>query len=421
MCGIIGSIGQTNNPIMSYIITSHLLKETEKRGKHATGFYSVGIDDKINIDKQPIKSSVYIRKQNWKRNLAGWKALIGHCRFATQGDIKDNRNNHPFMSPDENVGFVHNGIVHLYDKFKDDYKSKFVSECDSEIILQMILAEESIEAGIKKVYKNLGPGGDFACEIIHKNGENIDYYFFRDDNRPGLIIDCCEELGQYFIVSEKIIWKKALKKSGFYKKLAHCSITDLDPFKIYKMNTSEMKLHITEVEKPEIISKVASGRRVNIYSHYDDDYGGYNYPYNNYHNRGNYRHETIKTKQKTPKSVIEDDPNWTESTNSNGLPLFIYEPDDESEFSSIDQHDKEVYIDLLKRAVNDASQRWDGWEEEAFNVGVITYQELQQYRYQSDDIMDRGELIDLDDYDMTQQDDNEFLNNLQKQIEEECC
>jgi glucosamine 6-phosphate synthetase-like amidotransferase/phosphosugar isomerase protein len=60
------------------------------------------------------------------------RMLIGHCRFATQGDPAHNINNHPH--PADGGWIVHNGQIREYDKLVNAHDLYPVSACDSEVL-----------------------------------------------------------------------------------------------------------------------------------------------------------------------------------------------------------------------------------------------------------------------------------------------
>ena len=78
------------------------------------------------------------------------KMLIGHCRFATQGDPANNLNNHPH--PVDGGWLVHNGVIHNYQSLLDWHNLYPNTQCDSEVLGLLIeraegtLLERCLEA-----------------------------------------------------------------------------------------------------------------------------------------------------------------------------------------------------------------------------------------------------------------------------------
>jgi glucosamine--fructose-6-phosphate aminotransferase (isomerizing) len=60
------------------------------------------------------------------------RMLIGHCRYATQGDPDNNLNNHPHAA--DGGWYVHNGMVPDYRELMAEYDLCPVTDCDSEIL-----------------------------------------------------------------------------------------------------------------------------------------------------------------------------------------------------------------------------------------------------------------------------------------------
>ena len=146
MCGIYGFIGKPTNYNKVLEIVESLGIESEIRGIHATGYY--GLNGEPIYAKAPIKASHFFKTEDWKKlyNNNELSILVGHNRWATNGDPKNNENNHPFFTG--RFGFVHNGTVGNVGKkdkentkqFKmDDLDITCRSECDSERIFRYFL------------------------------------------------------------------------------------------------------------------------------------------------------------------------------------------------------------------------------------------------------------------------------------------
>jgi len=426
MCGIIGAIGNPTDVLKSYSLMTHLLRETQRRGPHATGFYGIDLDNEIITHKAPGPACNYVKTLAWKQCALGFQALLGHDRFATHGLASNNINNHPFLDCDNNVGLVHNGVVYFYDENKADYTLE--SECDSELILKIITKEPDILSGIKKVYELLGAAGDFACELIHRdtvNGKNT-FYFFRDTGRPGKMIDARLELGQIFFCSETAIWKDAVRKAGLTGKLKKLDVVDVDPFVIIAVDANTLEIVKTKVERPVRVSRATS------YTYYPGNTGAYHnqcganrFKNDNYDDDDTYynrpKHHETKTVARTSGTAITSvlDECWTETVNDRGLPHFIYDPNKKkkigftkpagkSDNTAFSGNVDETTRSLLQRCIDIPSERYPGWHDDAYDANLITTEEWTAYSNASESKDDALNHVDNSDGD--------FLENLENQL-----
>ena len=108
MCGIMGfyCFGD-KRPKKDHITDMFALLET--RGRDASGFAFI-VDDQLIVRKEPIKSSLFVKKKDWQ-DVELPKIMILHTRAATQGDNKNNVNNHPLFNK-QGIAIVHNGIIY---------------------------------------------------------------------------------------------------------------------------------------------------------------------------------------------------------------------------------------------------------------------------------------------------------------------
>lgn len=146
MCGIIGIVGGKIPERKwgdAYSLIRNLFLECEHRGKDATGYVArTAPFDKPSaattlVAKQPMMASRFVETTEFTR-LAHRRcsSFIGHCRAATQGSPKDNRNNHPHVG--ERLVMVHNGVCENVDDLRDKYLLDLETDCDSEAILRLI-------------------------------------------------------------------------------------------------------------------------------------------------------------------------------------------------------------------------------------------------------------------------------------------
>lgn len=195
MCGIIGFIGRSFHPNLSYCLASNLFEASECRGTDAAGFWATNGKD-IHFHKEPIQTS---------QMTLTWKGLnpflfLGHARAATQGNPKENKNNQPFVSQNKRTCLVHNGKVFEYDDLKPNYELQ--SDCDSEILLRIFESRHQITDLL-----TLTPNGPTAGAIASIDNKSL--WLFRNKGRPLWLIDLRELLGQIFFCSTFDIWFKA--------------------------------------------------------------------------------------------------------------------------------------------------------------------------------------------------------------------
>jgi Glutamine amidotransferase domain len=121
-------------------LARELLFGIEPRGRHATGMAWWQNDDRYGYHKQGIPATDYVKKWTLPDDKEVRNVIL-HTRFATQGDVKFDRNNHPIRSAGtrgRRVIGVHNGMVsndgYLFKKF-DLPKN---AEVDSEVIMSML-------------------------------------------------------------------------------------------------------------------------------------------------------------------------------------------------------------------------------------------------------------------------------------------
>lgn len=238
MCGIFGFIGRPINKDATFELCNALLVKTEKRGHDATGFWAceIGKDGKICYDKEAVKASVYQERAIWKEKFANTECdlLLAHCRASTAGNEKINKNNHPHVSTDKRIALIHNGKVTEYGSLK--YRYDLTSDCDSEILLRMyehgeafrnnkeFLEKEFPDAevkthqkmGLKEIFSRIQFGamavaiGERGSGIPEENDQRL-LWLFRNEERPLIIIDMRETLGQIFFCSELDIWRSSVE------------------------------------------------------------------------------------------------------------------------------------------------------------------------------------------------------------------
>jgi glucosamine 6-phosphate synthetase-like amidotransferase/phosphosugar isomerase protein len=199
MCGILGyySFG-SRMPDKNKITTMFGLLES--RGRDAAG-YSFIENGELVVHKAPIKSSDMIKSEDWKK-LELPRVMILHCRMKTQGDEKNNANNHPLFSKN-GIAIVHNGVI--YNDKEIFGKKQRDAEVDSESILHLLSMKIRGDK-IKRLFDRIE--GSFAVAVIDKNDPEK-LILIKKDNPIDLSLDAEDDI--LYFCSEKEIIKQALK------------------------------------------------------------------------------------------------------------------------------------------------------------------------------------------------------------------
>src|SRR5215468_9084244 len=136
MCGVFGYVSRNGKPIDPGVLC-RIAAVTERRGQHAWGLAWIDAKGRLKCFKQKGRITCAL---GLLRMAADARLLIGHCRYATQGDPRDNITNHPH--PCDGGWFVHNGMIREYDSLLGRFGLNPVSECDSEVLGLLVEQEE---------------------------------------------------------------------------------------------------------------------------------------------------------------------------------------------------------------------------------------------------------------------------------------
>ena len=146
MCGVFGFISKDGKrPNLARL--QEIAVATETRGQHAFGLAWIDSCGRLKMFKQTGRISDHLGVLGM---AADAQMLIGHCRFATHGDPRNNLNNHPHSV--DGGWLVHNGVIPNYRDLVKEHSLAPVTECDSEVLgllvekLQGSLVERSIGA-----------------------------------------------------------------------------------------------------------------------------------------------------------------------------------------------------------------------------------------------------------------------------------
>jgi len=269
MCGLLGFIGQSTDPVISEKLTTALFIRTESRGIDASGFYCISDFKNKNIyyHKQPVKSSIFINsdeyKSIWQNNLT---AGLFHCRAASLGVGIPiiNENNHPFVSNDLKKAVIHNGLISRidYDVLRNFYECE--TACDSEIVLRILEQESNSFENLKIFFDNTATSA-YAIAFMECTENDRTLYLFRNQERPLHILDLSQELGQIFFFSTVEILFSSLADINL--NFDNLRIHEIQPHNLFAINykdTNRINLKQFIVKSDNDETKIPmSARKIN--------------------------------------------------------------------------------------------------------------------------------------------------------------
>lgn len=226
MCGIAGFLRLNMDDKAARKLAVELLRETESRGRDATGIWTTksaryNQDDDLGIlVKSNCEASKFIEKFMLEADEFGKSTLL-HCRSATNGEPEDNHNNHPVIS--DNWVLIHNGVMHM--KRLKDYEYKGL--VDSEVLLSYL---ETF--GIRKALGAID--GSAAVAIQRLGDESI--YLFR--NTPPISIGLVKGKAIIFASTPQIIFDACDKVFGRFWGFPKVHVMECPKDKLVKMSPS---------------------------------------------------------------------------------------------------------------------------------------------------------------------------------------
>ena len=216
MCGIAGYIGQSREGKWgeTYSILRELYVAMEHRGKDATGFVALTepLDNperqSVVMDKEPLTASKFIKSNAEWNSLARHRCsiILQHVRAATHGSPTDRKNNHPFRSDSGTLYLVHNGIVSNDADLLDQFLLRRRSDCDSEVLLQIIENAKTPVEGLSTCLREVK--GSMALAVYDSLNEVV--YLVSNGGRP--LWFCRLRDGRAFFASTAAILLTALDK-----------------------------------------------------------------------------------------------------------------------------------------------------------------------------------------------------------------
>ena len=299
MCGIAGFSLSPNSTINVRQLSNELFKAIEDRGYMASGF-AWQTKNKMGVHKAAVTGS--------KLPLSGMpletRNAILHTRLATHGATSDNRNNHPVMSPNDNIALVHNGVIYNHTEVRRKVTG-VLPPVDTSVI-PAVLEEHGIES------INL-LNGDAAIAWFDRNDQGT-MHLARYQHSP--LVMCQVEDGSFiFCSTEALLWRTliALNIMPTWMQTAN----ELDYFTI-RNGIIASKAMLPEPQ-------------------YSESYYDYNY----------YRHQTSGAKGKalgtTARSVYADD--WDKEDWENAYGYADYPVNKRAWYALDDEDDDDYTVD----------------------------------------------------------------------------
>ncbi|CAM4208443.1 MULTISPECIES: glutamine--fructose-6-phosphate transaminase (isomerizing) [Bacillus cereus group] len=170
MCGIVGFIGEQD----AKEILLKGLEKLEYRGYDSAGI-AVQAENGVVVYKE--KGRIAKLREIVDENVAA-SVGIGHTRWATHG-VPSKLNAHPHQSTSKRFTLVHNGVIENYELVKKEYLQDvtFVSETDTEIIVQLMEQQVSTGLSVEEAFRNTLSllHGSYAIGLLDAENPNMIY------------------------------------------------------------------------------------------------------------------------------------------------------------------------------------------------------------------------------------------------------
>ncbi|AZQ49228.1 glutamine--fructose-6-phosphate transaminase (isomerizing) [Bacillus sp. GX] len=170
MCGIVGFIGEQD----AKEILLKGLEKLEYRGYDSAGI-AVQAENGVVVYKE--KGRIAKLREIVDENVAA-RVGIGHTRWATHG-VPSKVNAHPHQSTSKRFTLVHNGVIENYELVKKEYLQDvtFVSETDTEIIVQLMEQQVSTGLSVEEAFRNTLSllHGSYAIGLLDAENPNMIY------------------------------------------------------------------------------------------------------------------------------------------------------------------------------------------------------------------------------------------------------
>lgn len=268
MCGLMGVIMGGAKRTPGHLGMIRMAYETmmllgQSRGTHAAGVALIDRMGNLSWSKKKGPAVQFIRTRQYMdvmSNLtAGTNLIMGHTRYATDGDPSSMANNHPIKAGD--VVMTHNGVIFNANELFDYYEEfQRDGEVDSEIIAR--LAEDCLNDGVIDTLELSGRlaelEGNLSCVIASVSNPNAIVLVKGDRPLEAVYVPAVDAL---FYSSVLTHIERALDEVGFYVR----KVATLAPNTVYTADCSlRLKLRRSAKlvrEDPDGLVRVSGMRR----------------------------------------------------------------------------------------------------------------------------------------------------------------
>jgi glucosamine--fructose-6-phosphate aminotransferase (isomerizing) len=198
MCGIGGFSLSKDSKIRPRELSNALLTALESRGSMASGI-AWHAPDMSGVHKGATPGSGLALKGVPKTVRTG----IVHTRLATHGSTTDNRNNHPVMSPSQNIALVHNGVIYNHNYVRSILSSRIKFDVDTAVIPALIEEHSHDLESLREL------DGDAAIAWLRDDDPGV-LNLARLEHSP--LVVCQVEDGSFIFAStEALLWQVLIK------------------------------------------------------------------------------------------------------------------------------------------------------------------------------------------------------------------
>lgn len=171
MCGIAGIVRWGELPILEETIAI-LLVGNEHRGNDASGLVIQQGDGSLNVLKKDCPGWRLVGHEDYEQFIKAHlhpdsRSVLVHARGASQGNPRDNNNNHPMFAGKSAI--IHNGVIKNDDALFNLFKLERKAETDSDIIRALVDKYGITPEAIKQMDKASGSGAIAAVHPEYKD------------------------------------------------------------------------------------------------------------------------------------------------------------------------------------------------------------------------------------------------------------